>query len=589
MFNILYIFLVLLLPVSPCRAAASDGCPHLALSSAEKRVTNLREEISYHNDLYYNKQHPTISDAQYDTLFDELVQLEQCFPSLSVADSPSSTVGSESASQVLSLRHDRPMLSLSSSTGPEAVEALLNRVRTDETPTRFLVQPKVDGLPVELIYLSGRLVSASTRGDGLHGEDVTQRVKKITGVPLTLSGTFPARVTVRGEIYADLGLMAAAASSSAVHYATPRHLAAGTLKSQAPPPLALATLRLFPFELVNADGGLGVTTDLAALGKLVEWGFPARVDMTRQVETLEQIHAAYEKNLTNRGEFPFAADGIVVKVNDLALRRRLGEGTRAPYWAAAWKFPPATASTIVLGIRWQVGRTGRRTPVAEVEPVNIGGVWVRHVSLQNAETAARLGIAVGDRVKIALVADIIPQVLEVKRKGPNAAHDRASAQQMLAVTDACLRDAPGCRSQFLARAAYFVSRSGLNIPGLGRGRLQKLVEAGLVRDLPSLFRLKPQELAAVSGFGGRSARRLTGAIRKVGHPQPFRMVLALGIPGIGPVSAEHLARQFSSLDALLNARDEDGSSGESAKSVRDFFGTPGGRELFIGFRELGLF
>ena len=593
----LFLLLAFLWAVSPC-AAASDSCPDLSPSIAQERVTKLRVEIRYHNDLYYKELQPVISDAQYDCLFAELVRLERCFPALAAADSPTATVGGPSGSKALSLRHERPMLSLSSSTGPEAIETLLRRVQAEGISPKLLVQPKVDGLPIELIYQSGRLISAATRGDGHYGEDVTARARKITGIPQNLSGSYPARVAVRGEIYVDLGLMAAASEAASEPYATPRHFAAGTLRSQAPDPLALAALRLFPFELVNADEVTGVASDLAALARLSEWGFPVRLDLTWPVQTLDQIGAIYQESRAQRGRLPFAADGIVVKLDDLAQRRRLGEGTRAPFWAAAWKFPPVTASTLVRAIRWQVGRTGRRTPVAEVDPVSLGGIQVSHVSLHNAATLARLGIAAGDRVLIALVGDVIPQVQEVvKLTSPDGAPEKAlPARPAEPALDACLSDTPGCRDQFLARAAHFTSKAGLNISGLGKGRLQKLIEAGLVTDLPSLFRLKRQEVAAVAGIGPKSAQSLTAAIRRVGRPEPFRLVLALGIPGVGPAAARRLAGQYSSLDALL----ETGAGGQgvtggvgqdgdaAAQSIRRFFATAGGAELLAGLRQLGL-
>ena len=586
------LILVLLLSASSLPAAASDDCPDLALSRAQARVTDLRQEIRHHDELYYQKLKPVLSDARYDALFAELVRLERCFPALASADSPTARVGGGSGSEALTLRHERPMLSLTSSIGPEAIEALLHRVATEGIPPRLLVQPKVDGLPVELIYQSGRLISAATRGDGRYGEDVTARVRKITGIPQTLSGSYPARVAVRGEIYADVALMAAAAGTATEAYATPRHFAAGTLRSRDPAPLALAALRLFPFELVDAAEVIGVSSDLAALTRLADWGFPVRLEFTRPVAGLDQIRAFYEEYRASRERHPFAADGIVVKLDDLSLRRRLGEGARAPFWAAAWKFPPATASTVVRAIRWQVGRTGKRTPVAEVDPVSLAGVRVSHVSLHNAEFLARLGITAGDRVVIALVGDVIPQVREVENAGGGARADnqadQASAAPEAPALDACLSDAPGCRAQFLARAVHFVSRAGLNIPGLGRGRLQKLVQAGLVPDLPSLFRLKAQEVAAVAGFGPTAARRLTEAIRRVGRPEPFRLVTALGIPGVGPAAAKRLARQFGSLDGLLSTGDGDKGGGAAMESVRGFFATRGGAELLAGFRELGL-
>jgi DNA ligase (NAD+) len=632
----LLLILTFALALFPCLSPASDSCPDLTLADAKARVTTLRRDISYHNDLYYQKHQPEISDAQYDRLFGELVLLERCFPVLDAADSPTATVASDARAQTPQLPHERPMLSLTSATGPEAVEALLKRAGATGTAARLLVQPKVDGLPVELVYQDGRLVSAATRGDGRYGEDVTPHVREITGIPLVLSGPYPARVTVRGEVYADLELMKAAADAGGETYATPRHFAAGTLRTLSPAARALAALRLFPFELVDAEAIPGINSDLAALGRLAGWGFPVRPGLTMQAETLDQIRTLYETALSGRGRLPFAADGIVVKLDDLALRRLLGVGARAPFWAAAWKFPPVSAGTQVRAIRWQVGRTGRRTPVAEVDPVSIAGVRISHVSLQNAATLARLGIAAGDRVVIALVADVIPQVQAVVKSGQQAPvsgqatagpseraaqPEGATRPEMAAgpaeepALDACLSDAPGCRAQFLARATHFVSKSGLNIPGLGRGRLKQLIEAGLVTDLPSLFRLEYRQVAAIPGFGAQSARRLTAALGRASRPsrpQPFRLVSALGIPGVGPVAARRLGERFPSLDSLLQAVDENGDGpvaetgnaagggsrggavdavaggGAAATAVRKFFATRGGATLLADFRGLGL-
>lgn len=583
-----YLLPALLFFVLPCLALGSERCPDLPRSNASKRATDLREKIRHHNDLYYRNK-PTLSDAEYDALFAELVLLEDCFPPLAAAESPTNKIGSDSGSKSLTLRHDRPMLSLSSSTGPEAVEALLQRARSGEDLPGLLVQPKIDGLPVELIYAAGRLVSAATRGDGRFGEDVTSRVQNIPGIPQLLSGAFPARVTVRGEVYADLELMAAAINGGCGPYATSRHFAAGTLRSKRPNPLALAALRLFPFELVHPEADLGLTSDLAALARLAAWGFPVRLDLTWQAATLDQVRAVYQECLAKRGQQPFAADGIVVKLDEFSLRRRLGEGTRAPFWAAAWKFPPATAATVVREIRWQVGRTGRRTPIAEIAPVHLEGIRISRVSLHNARTLSRLGVAAGDRVVIALVADVIPQLLKVERKASGETVPAGSSgKPARPALDACLRDGPGCRAQFLARAAHFVSRAGLNIPGLGRGRLQMLVEAGLVPDLPSLFRLKPEQLAALAGFGARSARRVTAALATVGRPQQFRLVLALGVAGVGPAAADRLTKQYGSLDALLEAGEGDRSGDAAVQNIRGFFATQEGAELRRSFRDLGL-
>ena len=587
--------LSLLLACLPCPLSGwSATCPKLSINAAQERITTLSEEIRHHNRLYYQQMNPEISDAAYDRLFAELVLMEECFPALVAADSPTRKVGGSIGVGVPTLPHERPMLSLSSTTGPEAVEILLRKVAAASGEATLLVQPKVDGLPVELIYSAGRLVSAATRGDGRTGEEVTDRVRKIQGIPLTLTGSFPVRVVVRGEVYADRRVLAASVERGEAQHATPRHYAAGTLLSRDTEAAALVALRIFPFELVNADQVAGVRTDREALHLMSEWGFPVGPDKTCAVENLDSVRAVYRNYLAGREQLPFAVDGIVVKVDNLELRRRLGEGSRAPFWAAAWKFPPDTARTVVRDIRWQVGKTGRRTPVAEVVPVSLGGVRVRRVSLHNDEEVTRLGIAAGAEVVVALAGDVIPQIVEVVGREPRGSEVAATAREQAQkpALDACLYDLPGCRDQFLSRARFFTSKRGVNIKGLGRGRLKLLIEAGLVKDLPSIFRLKYAEVAAVPGIGPQVARKVTESIRTVGRSEPFRLVAAIGIPGVGPATARRLATQFTSLERLLAADEQQMSSmprntADAVRTVRSFFKTPGGRELLREFRKLG--
>lgn len=591
MFYTVPALLFFLLISSICSPALSFTCPQISTSDASQQMVTLADGIRYHNRLYYEQAQPVISDAEYDKLFERLVVLEECFPALVAQDSPSRKVGGGVSAEARLVKHEQPMLSLSSSTGPEAVAILLKKV-APAGEVQLLVQPKVDGLPVELVYNAGRLVSASTRGNGRFGEDVTERIREIQCIPQQLAGTFPDKVVVRGEIYADLQLLQGYRMGAETEkYATPRHMAAGVLKAQKQDPAAVAVLRLFPFELVTAGS---VVSDLAALQQLSNWGFPVASEHTVAVRTLADIQAVYHDYLAKRAQQPFAMDGIVVKVDDLQLRERLGVGDRAPFWAAAWKFPPDTATTRVREILWTVGRSGRRTPVAELVPVHLGGVQASRVSLHNEAELARLDVAPGDQVVVGLVGDVIPQLLEVVGRAPRKAAAVVTPRQISEPPlDMCLKDSAVCRDQFIAKAAYFASKSGLGIAGLGRGRLQKLVEAGLVSDIPSLFQLKADTVAAVPGFGMESALRLTAAIRAAGHDDSFRLVTALGIPGVGPKSLQHLARQFVSLDALLAAEDEQltvltASDSRAARTVRCFFHSPGGGELLVKFRELGI-
>lgn len=580
-------------------ALFASTCPEISTEDAGLRIAILSKDIRHHNKLYYQELRPVISDAEYDRLFAELALLEECFPGSASDDSPTRMVGSDLAAGSLTDRHERPMLSLSSSIGLEAVEVLLRKVASVSDEAKFLVQPKVDGLPVELHYQAGRLVDAATRGDGRSGVDVTTTILQIKGVPRNLSGDFPPRVVVRGEIYADRQLLKNTTGFDdrvgMEQFATLRHLAAGTLQSRNPNPVALAALRMFPFELVNAElAGDGINSDRAALRLMANWGFPVDFEQTRQAANLEEVRGVYRNYLANRDRQPFAMDGIVVKVDDLSLRRRLGEGSRAPFWAAAWKFPPATAETEVRAIHWQVGRTGRRTPVAEVVPVLLGGVRVNRISLHNASEVKRLDIATGDHVVVGLIGDVIPQVLAVvERVSREANADVIPEHLPPAAIDTCLRDGPGCTEQFLARLVHFVSKPGMNIAGFGRGRLRMLIEAGLVHNLPSLFRLQEEAVAAVPGFGDITARKLTAAIRAVDRSDHFRLIVAIGIPGVGKAGAGRLAKQFSSLGTLLEAKDEQlndlpGSDRKAAKTVRSFFQSSDGRELLEQFRELGM-
>lgn len=594
MYRTLFVMLLLLL-ITGLRPATA--CPEISTDAARQRMAELAKELNTHNRLYYQKLRPLVSDAEYDRLFAELHRLEECFPAIVLAESPTRSVGSSLDGRTPKVAHARQMLSLASSTDAAAVEALLRRAAKEAEDVRLLVQPKVDGLPVELVYERGQLVSAATRGDGQYGEEVTARVRRIIGIPETLSGVFPARVVVRGEVYADRQVLAQAKDPGAItgKYATLRHLAAGTLRSQAPDPQVLAVLRLFSFELVTTDPPVkDMANDRQALQQLAAWGFPAPHQHTHPVRRLDEVDRVYRHYLTSRDRQPFAMDGVVVKVDDLGLRQRLGEGSRAPLWAAAWKFPPATVTTDVRAIHWRVGRTGRRTPVAELTPVDLEGIRVRRVSLHNAAEVARLGLEVGDRVVVALAGDAVPQVVEVAGK---IARDRnvskASNLRPEPAIDACLNDVPGCRQQFLARAVHFASKAGLDIPGLGRGRLQMLIEAGLVTDLPALFRLQEQDIAAVPGCGENIAKKLTEAIGAVGRPPLQQLLAAIGIPGVGPAAAELLVIHFGTFDQLRAADAKQlaaipGISPATAKNIRAFFDSTGGRKLLEEFLELGL-
>ncbi len=579
----LFTLLLTFLPVTS-RAA----CPILDDTTASNRINTLSANIHYHNRLYYQEQRSEISDAAFDRLRSELTQLEACFPHLCAANSPVKMIDGEEVGP-LSLRHESAMLGLNSSSDAETVQALLKRTDKLQADVVYTVEPKVDGLPLELCYEKGVLISAATRGDGRIGNDVTTRARSIRGIPNRLTPPFPNRLVLRGEVYADLAAFRALPDDQ--DYATPRHLAAATLRSTSPVPAALAALRFFPFEVISATPDLPGSSNLSRLKQLSAWGLPVETSWTSSAQTLADIRRAYRRLLAQRETLPFAVDGIVVKIDTPKLRRQLGAGSRAPLWAAAWKFPPATARTTVTAINWSTGRSGRQTPVAEVAPVKIGGVQVRRASLHGAAQIARLNLLVGDEVIVALAGDIIPQIIDVidKPTNPDAA---VLVAQPLAM-DACLTFTPLCREQFLARAEHFCGKQGLAIGGLGPKRLAGLVDTGQISDLPSILELESGTLAAISGVGLLQAEEMAATIRSARRSPPHRLLAAVGVPGVGRQTCAALEGRFDTLAALV-ANDPQqlasisGVSVNAADNIQTFFRTTGGRRLLKRLHDLEL-
>lgn len=549
------------------------ACPELDLKSVSARMETLSDEIHTHDRLYYQEHRSAISDADYDRLVTELRMLEGCYPAQRLTSSPTTAPGQDLQDSTLKVPHAAPMLSLaSSSLGPIAVEALLERIRRHEDSVRLLVQPKVDGLPVELTYEAGRLVSAATRGDGLWGQDVTERARSLGCIPSQLGPQAPARVVVRGEVYADLEWLKSH-PEFLERYATPRHLASGTLLSDNPDQDNLNALGFFPFELVNASELPDpVKSDTEALKSLLQWGFAVNLLRSQPVSDLQGIQSIFDQYCHNRKSLPFAVDGLVVKVDDLGLRHKLGANAREPLWATAWKFPPSTAQTRITSILWSTGRTGRRTPVAEVDPVEIEGIRISRASLHNEAQMARLGATQGALVQISLAGDVVPVIETVLEPGTgNLGKTSGSPDREDNVL--CLQDSPSCRDQYLARIIYFTSSSGLGIRGLGKARLAQLVEAGLLPDIPSLLRLQTENLENLPGIGRNTAAKLIREIAKSRHCDSFRLLHALGIPGIGPAAIKQLSAHFDSLEEILRKEQEEVPPGvaKSVMKVKAFF------------------
>jgi DNA ligase (NAD+) len=583
-------FILLLITTLPAGSFAASDCPLLDTPTATAQLETLSAEVLYHNRLYYQELRPVLSDAEYDRLYAKLVRLEACFPLLVSADSPTRRVGSAEIDPKLTIAHAQPMLSLTSSSGEEAVAALLQRVqKVAAGKVLYLVQPKFDGLPVELLYLQGKLVAAATRGDGLRGEDVTTQAQKIPAIPQKLRGDYPPRVLLHGEVYARKQRPESAPlSATAEPYATLRHQAVATLRNHDATPEALAALAFFPFTHFSASDT--VLSDRESLRALKAWGFPDPLPQTWRATSLAEIRDLFATALAERSSWLFAADGIVVKVDDLALRRTLGDGSRAPNWAAAWKFPAATALTTVTEIVWQTGRTGRKTPVATLAPITLAGIQVEHVTLHNAAELERLDLIAGDEVQVALSGDVIPQIVAVTRRIPRPAV-LAGVAVVAAQPDDCYRAAPHCSAQFLSRAVYFASPTGLNIAGLGRGRLQSLIASGLVTDLPSLLTLQEEKIVLVDGLGAATATKIATALQNAQHPQPWRLLAALGIESVGPKALARLQKHYATLGAVTIAAAPELASvigDRPGAALSRFLASPAARPQLTAFYRLGL-
>jgi DNA ligase (NAD+) len=534
-----------------------------------ERIEHLRDEIRRHDYLYYVLDRPEISDAEYDALFEELVRLEAAHPELVTDDSPTQRVGGAPVAAFPTVRHRAPMLSLESVGTAEEVVRFDERVRRALGGSRidYVVEPKFDGISIEVIYEDGRLAGASTRGDGERGEGVTENAKTIRSLPLVLqeSRSAPRVLAVRGEVVMTLAEFASLSSelerTGATIFANPRNAAAGSLRQLDPRITAKRHLEVFFYEILAHERGSLVQSHWQALTALREMGLPVWHD-NRHVTSVDEALAYREEVERRRDDLPFEIDGIVIKVDDLAARERLGQTARHPRWALAYKFAPRRAESTIERILVQVGRTGTLTPVAELRPVNIGGVVVSRATLHNRQEIARKDLRVGDRVHVIRAGDAIPEVEDrVARPGER----RGSAFPMPTRCPVCgtrlVRSGPfdrcpnalHCPAQLARAIRHFGSRAGLDIRGLGPETAIQLVRSGIVKDVADVLTLTEERLLGLERFGNVSARNLARAVDKAKHAELARFLFALGIPGVGERTAHDLADHFGSLERLLAA------------------------------------
>ena len=583
-----------------------DPIDTLDESAAETEVGLLREAIRYHDHRYYRLADPVISDRAYDRLFSRLETLEEAFD-LPSETSPTQRVGGEPLEELETVEHVRPMLSIDSSGSEPEVREFDERVRNRlaeteyDGPIEYLCEPKFDGLSVELVYEDGVLQRASTRGDGEYGDDVTANVRTIRSVPLELRGDYPPFLAVRGEVFMPKAAFQAYNRERIERgddpFANPRNAAAGTLRKLDPSITAERPLDCFVFDVLD-DGGYGFETRLEEYRTVESWGF--RTDEhTRLVEDIDGAIAFRDAMLDRRDGLDYEIDGTVIKLDRVDACDRLGSTARAPRWAFAYKFPARTEVTTVRDIVVQVGRTGRITPVALLDPVEVSGVEVSRATLHNPDQIEELGVGIGDTVQIKRAGDVIPYVETVADGDEDEWFELPGR---CPVCDSPIeRDGPlafctggiGCPAQLRRTIRHYASRSGLDIEGLGEKAVDQLMHAGLVETLPDLYTLSEADLAALDGWGETSARNLLSELGAATDPPLADFLSALGVPGVGEATAGDIARHFGTLEALLDAtadelQDVEGIGPNTAAEIERFFETDRNRAILEGLRERGV-
>jgi DNA ligase (NAD+) len=573
-----------------------------------RRVRRLRYEIRHHDYLYYVLDRPVISDAEYDRLVAQLQHLEGQFPELVTPDSPTQRVAGGIREGFATILHQAEMLSLESTTDAEAVRRFDARMRAAAgKDVRYVLEPKLDGLSIEVVYEDAQLVSASTRGDGARGEDVTANVRTVRAVPLRLRDAAvppPRLLAVRGEVVmrrADFAALNQRLQRAGMPlFANPRNAAAGSVRQLDPAITAQRTLDVYFYDVLAIRGMPRATHASELASRMRAWGL--RVSPHHRVGwTINDVSAYYKELEATRPSLDYEIDGIVVKLDDLAARERLAVTAHHPRWALAYKFPPGIETTTLERIEVQVGRTGLLTPVAVLRPVQIGGVTVTRATLHNWRELERKDLRIGDTVRVVRAGDVIPEVLG--RAGGAARGGTAIVpRRRCPVCGAtAVRDGPrlrcpnslGCRAQLVRAIQHFASRDALDIHGLGPATVEALVSAGLVRSVADLFVLSDADLRKLEGFGAVSAANLAGAIDAARRVDLVRLLIGLGIPDVGTTTARRLAERFHTLDAIRTASLEQlaatpGVGRAAAQQIAAFFRTLTTRAVLDALTRHGL-
>lgn len=573
----------------------------IKFEEAQKQVDELVFSLNQYSHEYYVLDAPTISDAEYDLLYRELVELEELYPELIKQDSPTQRVGDELISGFERVEHSSQMLSLDNAFNLEELERFDKRVRRlTSTNFNYFAELKIDGLAIVLKYEEGILIQAATRGDGYVGEDVTANVRAIGAIPIRLRENVT--VEVRGEVYMPKKSFAhlneQRENEGLNVFANPRNAAAGTLRNLDPKITASRNLNAFFYTLINPEN-YGVKTQKEALEKLNSWGLRTNDEHIR-IDSMQEVWKFVEQAENNRREMDYDIDGVVIKVNNFAVQEEVGFTVKAPRWAIAYKFKAEEAQTKILAIEWTVGRTGVVTPTAIMEPVTVDGSEVQRASLHNVDLIKERDIRINDTVIIHKAGDIIPEVLRVvleERTEDSENYDipthcPACNSELTHLEDEvalrCIN--PACSVQAQERVIHFASRNAMDITGLGEQRIRQLFEADLIHDVVDIYDLKTKDLIELERMGEKSSQNLVDAIEASKENSLEYVIFGLGIRHVGSNTARLLVQRFPTIDELLQAQYEDilaieGIGEIIADSVISFFENEDARELIQKLKE----